>query len=380
MANKLQAVVPLNNIELIELYDNSVNKYSMSTIISIKHYDYVINGGLFEWKNNMLVPCCNVKCQGVVKSNPNYTEYGYAFDVVNGQARFDMKILPTQTSGYQNYIGCVALIVNGNPQDMTNKDNDSGVGGKRGRTALARNANGDVILFCSKDGSGSSNTYYPSELRDYFVSLGYTDALMLDGGLSSQCNFLGDAITSSRPVSNLIGIKLKNQSSGNNPPVPPTSQCPYTYTERSGGWRQGNSGESVRWIQWHLKFRFGYNIAVDGDFGPATNTAVRNFQSTHNLTADGIVGPATHLALLSDNLVNGLVCPYSEPTVTVQYGNTGNNVRWVQWYLVNKFGYSIDIDGDFGPMTRNAVNSFKTSKGLVANGIVDSITRNAMLA
>jgi len=39
--------------------------------------------------------------------------------------------------------------------------------------------------------------------------------------------------------------------------------------------------------------------AVDGDFGPLTEMAVKNFQSDHTLTIDGIVGENTWRALRS---------------------------------------------------------------------------------
>ena len=38
-------------------------------------------------------------------------------------------------------------------------------------------------------------------------------------------------------------------------------------------------------------------LTVDGVFGPATETAVRNFQTIFKLTVDGIVGPQTWTVL-----------------------------------------------------------------------------------
>ena len=58
-----------------------------------------------------------------------------------------------------------------------------------------------------------------------------------------------------------------------------------------------SKGDLVVWLQEHL-VSVGYATAVDGDFGPLTQTAVEQFQTVRGLTVDGIVGPATWAALL----------------------------------------------------------------------------------
>lgn len=72
-------------------------------------------------------------------------------------------------------------------------------------------------------------------------------------------------------------------------------------------------------------------------------------------------------------------CPYAEPSVTLGNGDSGDGVRWVQWYLY-KLGYltNSDIDGDFGPTTYAAVVKFQNAKGLTADGLVGSGTRGAL--
>lgn len=60
-----------------------------------------------------------------------------------------------------------------------------------------------------------------------------------------------------------------------------------------------NQGYDVYYLQVHLK-ELGFNPgALDGKFGPATQTAVKALQRSVAITADGIVGPDTyyHLAV-----------------------------------------------------------------------------------
>jgi len=51
--------------------------------------------------------------------------------------------------------------------------------------------------------------------------------------------------------------------------------------------REGSKGAEVKLLQEFLE------ISADGDFGPATTTAVKLWQIEHHLSTDGIVGPKT---------------------------------------------------------------------------------------
>lgn len=72
-------------------------------------------------------------------------------------------------------------------------------------------------------------------------------------------------------------------------------------------------------------------------------------------------------------------CPYAEPDVTLRQGDSGDGVKWLQWYLY-KLGYlkESDIDGSFGPTTLSAVKEFQTDKKLEVDGLVGSGTRGAL--
>lgn len=59
----------------------------------------------------------------------------------------------------------------------------------------------------------------------------------------------------------------------------------------------GMSGSAVQSVQYMLMDTGYLSDGADGDFGPATETAVKQFQADHGLDADGIVGSQTMAAL-----------------------------------------------------------------------------------
>lgn len=60
----------------------------------------------------------------------------------------------------------------------------------------------------------------------------------------------------------------------------------------TGMLRMGSEGARVRDLQ-ALLVRAGYAVTVDGDYGPATRDAVKDFQRAQKIRADGVAGPET---------------------------------------------------------------------------------------
>lgn len=132
--------------------------------------------------------------------------------------------------------------------------------------------------------------------------------------------------------------------------------------------RRGNRIFPVRPLQQLLRAR-NHPVAVDGIFGPTTESAVKAFQQSKGLAADGIVGPNTWPRLV----------------VQVKKGSTGDAVRGVQEVI--KFhdlsggeAPPVQIDGVFGPRTDAWVRGFQTAVGTASDGIVGPITWRALVS
>ncbi|WP_264778171.1 peptidoglycan recognition protein family protein [Deinococcus aetherius] len=126
--------------------------------------------------------------------------------------------------------------------------------------------------------------------------------------------------------------------------------------------RQGDRNEATWSVQYLLRAR-GQNVVSDGDFGPATDMAVRAFQTGVGITSDGIVGPQTWERLI----------------VTVRLGKSGDAVRAVQRQLNVGAGEGLTVDGAFGPGTDAAVKRFQTARGVTVDGVVGPATWSALV-
>ena len=137
--------------------------------------------------------------------------------------------------------------------------------------------------------------------------------------------------------------------------------------------RQGDKAHPVPSLQYLLRAH-GHTVTVDGDFGPLTETAVRDFQQQRNLAVDGVVGPQTWQALV----------------VTVRRGDRGDAVRAVQEEFQFRNGsgdpgQGPQVDGIFGPVTEGAVRGFQEAisadePAMAVDGIVGPMTWQALIS
>jgi lysozyme len=105
----------------------------------------------------------------------------------------------------------------------------------------------------------------------------------------------------------------------------------------------------------------GYEIALDGVFGPITQWAVEKFQAAVDLPVNGVADVETQRILQARAL--HLCTPYL----------IGSDVREVQFWLT-RMGYDVTIDGIFGRRTWRAVIAFQQYFGLLDNGVVEGKT------
>lgn len=160
--------------------------------------------------------------------------------------------------------------------------------------------------------------------------------------------------------------------------------------------RRGDRGDSVRTIQFWLTFissNFSSipDVSVDGIFGAGTEAGVRAFQREFGLIADGVVGAATWQKMyevyqdVANNLLPPNQRPGTYPGTALRRGSSGTAVREAQYYLILLSAYfpaipRINLDGEFGLSTENAVKAFQKIVGLTQDGVIGQNTWNALYA
>lgn len=276
----MYAKIPLQSIQRVALVTASCKK-TVAQVKKEQGCQYVLNGGLFSWST--LKPLCKFRADGKTIVSD---QYGYWMYCWNSGSDIQM-VNSSEMEHWKNGIACCAMLKDG--KDVTMKYNQD-QGGVRGRSAIGLDASGNLVLFCSKDGTRDAQS--PEKLRVTMRGLGCVSALMLDCGGSSSCDFNGSTVTSTRKVSNYIcvwtsGAIVPSDDAGASHP----SKCPFP--EPTALVKKGSRGSGTKWVQWHLNQLVCSGLVEDGIFGAKSVAALKAFQKKHGLAVDGICGAAT---------------------------------------------------------------------------------------
>ncbi len=201
------------------------------------------------------------------------------------------------------------------------------------------------------------------------------------------------------------------------------TRAPATPTPTPKSLQRGFTGsEEVRELQRRLKQLGYYSGSADGDFGPATEAAVKAFQKANGLTADGKAGEKTLEKLNSSSAITKKQAsatptpkptkkptakpttkPTAKPTRTpkptprvtatprptatpnltrdyyLQTGSRGAKVRTLQNRLIQLGYLGGKATGNYDEATEAAVRAFqKRTKGLWEDGVAGPDTLNAL--
>ncbi len=109
--------------------------------------------------------------------------------------------------------------------------------------------------------------------------------------------------------------------------------------------KRGMSGEPVKRLQTKL------GVEADGAFGPATEKALKDYQTQQKIAVDGIAGPDTfaHMGL--------------HELILLKNGSKGETVKRLQEAL------NIGADGIYGSGTEAAVRAYQEKNGLKVDGL-----------
>lgn len=114
--------------------------------------------------------------------------------------------------------------------------------------------------------------------------------------------------------------------------------------------KRGLAGEPVKILQTKL------GVTADGQFGSATEEALKAYQKAHGLSVDGVAGPDTFLALELPELI------------LLAVGSRGEAVKKLQDAL------GVTADGVFGGGTEKALRAFQEKNGLDVDGMAGPVT------
>lgn len=202
--NEIAVSIPFDKIKRIQIYENTKGK-SLATIMRETGADYAINGTLYNMRTRNAV--CPLRVDGITKFAGPYHYWGYAW---NTDAPASLRTIVVPAYDWDNWIACSMILKGGNI--VENMIYNPAMGGSRGRTAIGiKFVDGErrLCFYVSSDKSGYRRT--PKKLASILQKYGWDNAIMLDGGGSSQGYFKKERrqVFSSRRVAHYILVYMK---------------------------------------------------------------------------------------------------------------------------------------------------------------------------
>ncbi|MDO4553354.1 MAG: N-acetylmuramoyl-L-alanine amidase [Bacillota bacterium] len=186
------AKIPLTDIERVEIYVDTAKK-GMAAVKQETGCTHIMNLGLYNMSTFKPVGYLTV---GRKVLSTGGDPYGYAFDGAKITFSYGNNVgAPYFIGSYPHLIREGKIVPFSTP---------AALGGDRGRSAIGLTAD-SLVLRCVPDVAGAAD-YTLKELAADMLSAGCLNAINVDGGGSSQCDFDGETVTSSRKVHNYICV------------------------------------------------------------------------------------------------------------------------------------------------------------------------------
>ncbi len=145
----------------------------------------------------------------------------------------------------------------------------------------------------------------------------------------------------------------------------------------------GDHDEFVEQLQARLS-ELGYlSGKITGYFGTVTQQAVIDYQEDHDLSADGKAGPVTLMAIMGSqyNLPAGSAASGTRRADTYYPGDKGQAVAALQKQLKSLEYYEYNsITGYYGPVTKQAVERFQRTHGMIVDGVAGPDTLSLLMS
>ena len=295
--SKRIACIPLSSVSRLSLVE--AGGRSMMQVKEALGCDYIINSWFYNMNTGK--PVGNLKIDGTVKANAGWAGYGMTWN--NTDIR--MEIVPGAKAGKTYLSGVELLTPTRGPDEPASYSAE--YGGKRGRSAMML-AGDYLILYCTGDGTKDAKT--PDSMRDELVELGgkYTNTanlrlLGLDSGGSSQCDFDGKKIYSSRRVAGYLAVwtkKAGNTDDTEGKPVSRKTVCldPGHGPDTVNGSPDGTYKEKE--FAWDMYTRISPLLEAHGVHTICTRTEDTNPSLTERANVSNKAGAACYVSLHSN--------------------------------------------------------------------------------